>query len=520
MLRLQSASLDWALKHIEKYGDTDIFPVPFEFQAIREFWDSDIKPWIRSMNLLEWELRPYRRLLTPKNRYGFRISTQLDPIDSIIFTALVFEIGRDIEKYRIDKNEKIAFSYRFKPETDGRLYDPAFSWESFQQHSLELANSNEYEYVLLADIADFYPRIYSHPLEQALNSCTRKKNHVIALKRCFKQLNGSVSYGIPVGQSASRLIAELILNDIDQGLIAEEIKVCRYVDDFRIFTRTEREAIQSLGVLANLLFENQGLTLQQHKTKVLSVGDFKRIVLKTEEEKEIDSLEDRFTEILNSIDSDMYDDIDFDELEPEIQVEIDRLNLEEILKDNIEGDELDIPLVRFIIGRLAQINKLDSIDVLLMNIEKLYPVFKDVMKYFQTVNADSNTKRRVGGQLLRLINDSSIVGHLEFNRMWLLNSFTCDNQWDNEEKFITLYNNCHDEYSQRKLILALGRSHKDFWFKSKRRYITQFNPWVKRAFLAASSCLPGDQAEHWYKSIPNLDTLDRVICNWALQNKF
>ena len=32
----------------------------------------------------------------------------------------------------------------------------------------------------------------------------------------------------------------------------------------------------------------------------------------------------------------MYDDIDFDELEPEIQVEIDRLNLEEILKDNIE----------------------------------------------------------------------------------------------------------------------------------------------------------------------------------------
>ena len=84
MLRLQSASLDWALKHIEKYGDTDIFPVPFEFQAIREFWDSDIKPWIRSMNLLEWELRPYRRLLTPKNRYGFRISTQLDPIDSII----------------------------------------------------------------------------------------------------------------------------------------------------------------------------------------------------------------------------------------------------------------------------------------------------------------------------------------------------------------------------------------------------------------------------------------------------
>ena len=406
MLRLQPESLDWAQKHIEKYGDTDIFPVPFEFQAIKDYWDSDIKPWISSMNLLEWELRPYRRLLTPKNRYGFRISTQLDPIDSIIYTALVFEIGQDIENYRINKSDKIALSYRFKPEADGRFYDPGFSWYTFRQHSLELANSNDYKYVLLADIADFYPRIYSHPLEQALDGCTRKVNHVIALKRCFKQLNGSVSYGIPVGQSASRLIAELILDDIDQGLIAEGIKVCRFVDDFRIFTRTEREAIHSLGVLANLLFENQGLTLQQHKTKVLSVEDFKRIVLKTEEEKEIDSLEDKFNEILNSIGSGIYDEIDYDELEPEIQAEIDRLNLEEILKDNIERDEIDIPLVRFIIGRLAQINNLNSIDELLLNIEKLYPVFKDVMKYFQTVNVDQDTKKRVGSQLIDLINDS------------------------------------------------------------------------------------------------------------------
>lgn len=104
--------------------------------------------------------------------------------------------------------------------------------------------------------------------------------------------------------------------------------------------------------------------------------------------------------------------------------------------------------------------------------------------------------------------------------MWLLNTFTCDNQWNNEDKFTSLYNTCHDEYSQRKLILALGRSHKHSWFRSKRRYITQLNPWVKRAFLAACSCLPGDQAKHWYRSILSLDTLEKVICSWALQNRF
>ena len=32
-------SLDWALAHTERHGDTDVFPIPFEFQAIRFSWD-------------------------------------------------------------------------------------------------------------------------------------------------------------------------------------------------------------------------------------------------------------------------------------------------------------------------------------------------------------------------------------------------------------------------------------------------------------------------------------------------
>jgi hypothetical protein len=38
MDQLNPASLDWALTHIRRYGDTDIFPVPFEFEAIAHDW--------------------------------------------------------------------------------------------------------------------------------------------------------------------------------------------------------------------------------------------------------------------------------------------------------------------------------------------------------------------------------------------------------------------------------------------------------------------------------------------------
>ena len=71
MLRLQEDTLDWALTHIEKCGDTDIFPIPFEFEAIRFDWDSTIKPWLKNVDMLQWQFRPHRRCLSPKHRFVF-----------------------------------------------------------------------------------------------------------------------------------------------------------------------------------------------------------------------------------------------------------------------------------------------------------------------------------------------------------------------------------------------------------------------------------------------------------------
>ena len=99
-LRLSPDSLDWALTHIESYGDTDVFPIPFEYQAIRNSWD-ELRDYLSRIDLLNWTTRPLRRCLSPKHRFGFRVSTQLDPLDQIIYTSLVYELGDDIEAVRI-----------------------------------------------------------------------------------------------------------------------------------------------------------------------------------------------------------------------------------------------------------------------------------------------------------------------------------------------------------------------------------------------------------------------------------
>jgi len=52
MFRLDEVSLDWALSHIKRHGDTDIFPVPFEYQALDSHWQ-DIKNYLLAQDLDE-----------------------------------------------------------------------------------------------------------------------------------------------------------------------------------------------------------------------------------------------------------------------------------------------------------------------------------------------------------------------------------------------------------------------------------------------------------------------------------
>lgn len=523
LLKLAEKSLDWAMLHIENYGDTDIFPIPFEFEAIRNRWNQDIRPWLRGQDILQWIPRPYRRCLTPKHRYGFRIATQLDPLESIVFTALVLEIGKDIEAARIPKEENIAFSHRFAPKVSGKMYDVKYTWDSFQDYSRELVESNEYSYVVLADIADFYPRIYFHPLENALSECTKKNNHVLAITSMIKNWNFSVSYGIPVGAAASRILAELVIDDVDRGLLSEGVKHCRYVDDYRIFCKNEREAHEKLALLANILFENHGLTLQQHKTRILDIREFNDRYLQRENNQELNSLSDKFYEILDDLGiENIYEEIDYNDLKPEVQAQIDSLNLMGILEEQVNSKEtIDTPLVGFILKRLKQIDSEDSVDLVLNNINQLYTVFKDVMTYITSLRALDNTKKHeIGSKLIQLLDDS-IVSHLEYHRLWIFDTFTKDREWDNEGKFVSLYNSYHDEFSQRKLILALGRAQQHSWFKSRKRTVNQMSPWLKRAFLAAASCLPGDEAEHWYRSLQtSLDPLELAITKWVKENPF
>lgn len=518
MLKLKTSSLEWALNCALNYGDTDIFPDTFEFKAIE--FDRSVLDYLANEDILSWNVGQLRQCLVPKHRYGFRISSQLDPLDFLIYTAIIYEIGQELESTRIELDRNIVHSYRLSPKPDGQMYSRDYNYTTFRQAAKNQVKSRQFTHVVIADIADFFPRLYEHRVYNALNAATTHTNHAKAISRLLKQWTEHYSYGIPVGPAASHLISEVAINDVDRLLLSEQTVFVRYSDDYRIFCTSIREAHEKLALLANVLFSNHGLTLQQSKTKILDIDKFEAIYLQSEETIELNELTRKFNSIVEELGLDQYDNFKWGDLPEKEQKELEELNLVEILKEQSDLDDIDIGICKFVLRRLAQIGNEDGLDTVLNNIDKLYPVFKDVVKYITALRISPQDKITIGSRMLSLIQGTT-VSHLEYHRSWLLNIFTHSEEYNNKDEFVKLYNRFTDEFSQREIILALGRSKQDFWFRTQKQKVFSFTKWTRRALLLAASCFPPDERKNWYDSLlPRLDILEKAVVKYARQNPF
>lgn len=271
-MKLSKATLDWSLAHHERFGDTDIFPRPSEYESIRQQWPK-LLPELLDAEINEWQTSAYRRTLTPKSRFGFRTATQLSPIDSLVFAGIVYEIASDLETYRGPLDTRQSLSHRVQRKEDGQLYDPSWNFDAFKTQLQRRCIEEPNGWVVVTDIADFYSRLYHHPLENSLNAATDKRGHVEALMHLLKQWNYAVSSGLPVGSAASRILAEVALVDVDRELKDHRIEFRRFSDDYRLFASSEREAHSHLATLAKALGENH-LTLSERKTDIVKADRF------------------------------------------------------------------------------------------------------------------------------------------------------------------------------------------------------------------------------------------------------
>lgn len=522
MLTLQNSSLTWSLNHALNVGDTDVFPTPFEYKAIQNDWAS-MEGNLAATNVLEWVTRPARTLLAPKARYGFRVITQLDPIDFLLYSSLVYEIANDLESRRIPAASEVVFSYRVNTTANGQLFDPNVGYRAFlDKCRTTLQRHSDNCFVATADISDFYSRIYHHRLDNALRAATAKTSHVKGIMGLLSGWNGTESFGIPVGCEASRLLAEIALSDVDEALLANGVEFIRFNDDYRVFADSIAQAYRHIAFLAETLYRNHGLSLQQHKTSIYDATSFRSKFLSTPLDREMESLRDKFQQLINALNLDnWYEEINYDDLTEEQQELVDALNLVELVREEAESPEPDLPVIRFCLRRLGQLGDDSAVEIVFDNLESITPAFVDVIRYLSNLRfLNGEMRATLGSRLLDLLNNT-IVSELAYHRMWIVQPFTASREWDNESRFVGLYNRESDQACKRKLILAMGRSQQLHWFQSQWRTLFEHPHWQRRALLAAASCMPPDARKHWYRSIePQLDILELAVMRWARANPF
>lgn len=508
-------ALDWALNHLEEFGDTVFVPRCFEYKAIRYSWP-DVKGWILNQDLRSWAAMDLRRLLASKSTYSYRYVTQLDPIENLIFTSLVYQIGPQLEAMRFPRARNVVYSWRFEPLQTGQMYAPDVRWYHFNERCSNLGAARRCRYVVVADIADFFSRIYSHPLEQALDRGTRRSPQAYCVLRMIKNWNGFVSYGLPVGLSGSRLLSEVLLSELDVALDGTRRPFCRYSDDIRIFCSSERDARSALEHLATTLFNAQGLTLQPTKTMILSQQDYLQRFQTSGERIELESLTDRLHELLEAAgyENDYEDEIDIDTLPDEVKEEIDRLNMIEVLNEQIAAQKQDVVVMRFVLHRLRQLGIDEAVDEVLSNLGDLTPAIDVVVEYLSGLrNSNDRVRRKIGGKVLAA---SKKPTNGSYERMCLLSLFTVGNEFNHADQFEPLYSRFPDTVTRRELILAMGRAGKDHWFRANRFDYQSLEPWSRRAFLAAYSCVDQDASTHFYRSLRSgANVLERAVIKWA-----
>lgn len=196
------------------------------------------------------------------------------------------------------------------------------SYNSFRKHIGVLCTSGKYKYVLRADIASYFYRIYQHVVGNLLYSSGANKDAVSFLEKFLMQLSQNASHGIIQGVLPSDFLGNFALCDIDAQHSLGDLEFGRYVDDMYIFFQELNKAKLHKVNLSSWL-RRDGLTLNEAKTKIYKVEDLLK------EETELDRLfENAKKEVVEGTINIGYETNLFWNLEADIEMDDDDVELQ------------------------------------------------------------------------------------------------------------------------------------------------------------------------------------------------
>jgi hypothetical protein len=512
-MKVDAKSLEWAVSSVHAHGDTDLFPRLIEFEAMMHDLAGSVAV-LADLDLGAHQPGRSRRFVVPKDDLSFRPTTQLDPIDSVLFTALIHQFGSGIEARRRPLADKTVFSYRFDPSPGGDLFPHKDAWNDFWSHAA--ATAAAHPVAAIVDISDFYNQIYHHTVENQLIESGLPNQASKWVIRLLEAVTAKVSRGVPVGPHPAHLLAEASLIPVDNTLVTEGIKFCRFVDDIVLFCDDENDVRPTLLRVAEILDKQQRLQLNRGKTQLLARGDFVAHAKRMLEDRPLDDLEDKLVSIIKKHSGgNPYATVFLNQLsEGELQ-QFDPEVLEKILDGYLGQADPDFIRMRWFLRRLAQVGHWGAVNYCVKHLPSLAPAVSEVCQYFVSVNraGQVNDWKDVGKSLVDLLNHP-IVKANEYFALSILSLFSMQPDLNHLPELVGLYKNA-PPFMRREVITAAGNAGAADWLRGLKESAGAMDPWTRWAFLCACRTFPPDERKFFLQHLTDGSVLEKLLSKWA-----
>jgi hypothetical protein len=512
-----------AVENITTYGDTDVFPFPLENHMFFDRRDDVVELLLNIHQNVNGALQSYppltESMLTAVGYNGFRWATQIDPLWNAYFLGLVISIGDRIEAARLDASKETVFSYRFKwDETEKTIFDKAYGWVGFQKKSVEKARVRKY--VLACDISDFYPRIYHHRLDNALRKATGNSYVCQHIMDLLMQFSKGVSYGLPVGGPAARLLSELLLNRVDRLLFSSGIEFCRFADDYHIFADSAEDAYRILVFVSEKLLDNEGMLLQKAKTRVMSSGEFlgtSEFAVENEPETTEEAEGRAFLRL--RLHYDPYSQTAVEDYES-LKEQLSHFDVIGMLAREMRKSRIHQTLAKKLVSSVKHLDdpQRDAALVSLVeNLPTLYPIFPSIMLVVKSLIAliAPATRELAFARVRELLRSGSHIALVPTHLAYAVRLLAHDNSDETDEILSRVYRETNNTAIRRDIILAMARRNADYWVSDVTKSFATVTHWERGALIVASFIL-ADEGRHWRKSLKgSLTPLQALTKEWA-----
>lgn len=303
LCRLETMLTGWHLAHLDSRNNFVLDPVGYiDFgsnlhERLKHLCEQVQTYRYRPRHLLEIDLPKSGLSVRPGNVLPIEESILLHGITYLLAPLLDRQLDQSVYscrlhpdwKKRVQKRDSLfresPIEFPFLKRATIRSISPFDAWyerwPEFEKQATKACTEEGYTHLTKTDITAYFENIDLGLLETLIRSLVKPEEDKI-IQLLFRILNAwtrmtstgtPIGRGIPQGNEVSSFLGNIYLLPLDRELIRFCMKHngrwFRYVDDVKVFTRSEEDARQAVFVVNNAL-RTLHLNLQGSKTEILS----------------------------------------------------------------------------------------------------------------------------------------------------------------------------------------------------------------------------------------------------------